>query len=80
DLWQSINKEFEFFMKELNTSRPIFTVGNNETEINSWLDEYVIAMNIIHAFIDEFTKYIEAFLMGKYSLDKLIKEDDSIKP
>ncbi|CAG8741669.1 16996_t:CDS:2, partial [Dentiscutata erythropus] len=40
DLWQSINKEFEFFMKELHTSRPIFTVGNNETEIDL-LDEFI---------------------------------------
>ncbi|KAF0343706.1 P-loop containing nucleoside triphosphate hydrolase protein [Gigaspora margarita] len=40
DLWQSINKEFEFFIKELYNSRPIFTVGINETEVDI-LDEFI---------------------------------------
>ncbi|CAG8813154.1 32659_t:CDS:2, partial [Racocetra persica] len=38
-LWQSINQKFEYFKQELYSSRPIFTVGNNETEINL-LDDY----------------------------------------
>ncbi|CAG8597440.1 2253_t:CDS:2, partial [Racocetra fulgida] len=179
DLWQSINKKFEYFKQELYSSRPIFTVGNNETEIDL-LDEYIktkviektysnkytynnsineckelttkyidliyqmqssnpftlddksitsqksiylsafhevlkrenqeptstleimalvmayfklalnryvdiIAMTIIHTFIDQFTKHIEermigiCVLDGKYKLDELIKEDDTIK-
>ncbi|RIB21928.1 P-loop containing nucleoside triphosphate hydrolase protein [Gigaspora rosea] len=40
ELWQSINKEFEFFTKELYNSRPIFTVGINETEVD-FLGEFI---------------------------------------
>ncbi|CAG8747291.1 1247_t:CDS:2, partial [Cetraspora pellucida] len=39
DLWQSINQKFEFFKQDLYSSRPIFTVGASETEIDL-LDEY----------------------------------------
>ncbi|CAG8548187.1 1087_t:CDS:2, partial [Cetraspora pellucida] len=39
DLWQSVNQKFEFFKQDLYSSRPIFTVGANETEIDL-LDEY----------------------------------------
>ncbi|CAG8747288.1 1246_t:CDS:2 [Cetraspora pellucida] len=51
--------------------------------LNRYVD--IIAMTIIHAFVDKFTKYIEEKMIGlctnddKNSLHELIKEDDSIK-